>query len=324
MERKNKRTKSVGNGEGSLYYSEKLQCWIYQYYFNNKRKTLTQRKKETVRDFKARVTELKSKLNNGIYIEKSNHTVLTLAEQHIKNKYNDGTISARTYTRSLETLKEIEKTCSNFCNKPIQKVSIEYIEEAKKEIKKYANSSIDKIWQLLYKAFALASSPSRRIITFNIMNDEELKRPISEKQSKPIKALSRQEVKKLNSILDNEEIDHKYRNIVKLQLITAMRIGEVLARSKGDFNKKDFTLNVHNTLTQDDNYNIILGKHTKTYKKQTQIDEGKRYIPLNMPLFAEALEIIKNQYSRKTTNMHNLLFWDYRKNTFINSTEINN
>lgn len=45
MERKNKKTKQVGNGEGSLYYSDKLQKWIYQYYdTNNKRQTLTQRK----------------------------------------------------------------------------------------------------------------------------------------------------------------------------------------------------------------------------------------------------------------------------------------
>ncbi len=30
--RKNKKTKSVGNGEGSLYYSDTLKCWIFQYY----------------------------------------------------------------------------------------------------------------------------------------------------------------------------------------------------------------------------------------------------------------------------------------------------
>ena len=45
---------------GTLYYSEKLQLWIYQYHFNNNRKTLKQRKKETVKDFKARVTKIKN------------------------------------------------------------------------------------------------------------------------------------------------------------------------------------------------------------------------------------------------------------------------
>ena len=57
MERKNKKTKSVGNGEGSLYYSEKLKCWIFQYYdTNGKRQTMKQKKKESTKDFKARVT----------------------------------------------------------------------------------------------------------------------------------------------------------------------------------------------------------------------------------------------------------------------------
>ena len=29
-EKRNSKTKSVGNGEGSLYYSETLKCWVYQ------------------------------------------------------------------------------------------------------------------------------------------------------------------------------------------------------------------------------------------------------------------------------------------------------
>ena len=42
---KNKRTKSVGNGEGTLYYSEKLKIYVFQYYdTNNKRKTVKQHK----------------------------------------------------------------------------------------------------------------------------------------------------------------------------------------------------------------------------------------------------------------------------------------
>ena len=49
-QRRNLKTKSVGNGEGSLYYSETLKCWIYQYYdTSNKRKTMKQRKNETVK-----------------------------------------------------------------------------------------------------------------------------------------------------------------------------------------------------------------------------------------------------------------------------------
>ena len=71
MERKNRKTKSVGNGEGSLYYSEALKCYVHQYFDNNGvRKSIKQKKKETNKQFKDRVAELKVSITNGTYIEK--------------------------------------------------------------------------------------------------------------------------------------------------------------------------------------------------------------------------------------------------------------
>ena len=88
MERKNKKTKSVGNGEGSLYHSETLNRWIFQYYdIKGVRKTIRQKKKESVKDFKARATKIKNELNEGTYISKSIETVVTIAKQHIENKH---------------------------------------------------------------------------------------------------------------------------------------------------------------------------------------------------------------------------------------------
>ena len=296
MGRKNKKTKSVGNGEGSLYYSETLGRWIFQYYdTQGKRQTMKQKKKESVKDFKARATQVKNELNTGTYIAKSTETVVTIAEQYIKNKHADGITSDRSYARDLETLEQIKKTCPNFCNLSIQNVTIKHLEEAKKEIKEYANSTIDKIWCLLGKVFSIACSPSRKILIYNLMLDETLKKPISVKKTKKVKPLNNKELEKLNSILDNEERTHPYRNIVKMQGISGMRIGEVLARSKEDYNKTTKQFNVHNTLTQDEKYHVILGKHTKTYNKKTQIDEGQRYLPLDNNLFRELVEIIEEQ-----------------------------
>ena len=324
MERKNKKTRQVGNGEGSLYKSEKLDCWIFQYYdTNGKRQTMKQKKKESAKDFKARVTKIKNELNTGTYISKSKETVVTIAEQHIENKHTDGITSDRSYARDLETLEQIKKTCSNFCDLPIQNVTIKHLEAAKKEIKEYANSTIDKIWCLLGKVFSIACSPSRKILIYNLMLDETLKKPISVKKTKKVKPLTNKELDKFNSILDNEERNHPYRNIAKMQCISGMRIGEVLARSKEDYNKDTKQFDVHNTLTQDEKYHVVLGKHTKTYNKKTQIDEGQRYLPLDNNLFSELVEIIEEQCNKKTTNIYNLLFWDYEKNTFVTPGEIN-
>ncbi len=284
---------------------------------------MKQRKKESTRDFKARVVEVKNKLNTGTYIEKNNLTIIDIAEQYIEWKHIDGITSDRSYKRDLETLEQIKKACYNFCNIPIQKVSIVDIENAKRNMRKYANSVIGKIWALLRKVFDIACSPSRKILMYNIMLDETLKKPLSEKKSKEVKALTKSEFKKLNNILDNQEREHPYRNVIKMQSISAMRIGEVLARSRNDYNIEAKTFNIHNTLTQDDKYNIILGKHTKTYNKQTQTDKGQRYLPLDNKLFAELVEIIEEQCKKSTNNMYNLLFWDYKRNTFIKPTEVN-
>lgn len=70
---------------------------------------MKQKKKETVKDFKARVTKIKNELNLGTYICKSAETVVTIAKQHIENKHNDGITSGRSYKRDLETLEQIKK-----------------------------------------------------------------------------------------------------------------------------------------------------------------------------------------------------------------------
>lgn len=327
MERKNKKTKQVGNGEGTLYYSETLKRWIFQYYdTNGKRQTMKQKKKESVKDFKARVTQIKNSINNGTYISKSAETVVTLAKHYIELKHEDGTTSARSYGRELSTLKQLEKTCSNFCNLPIQQVTIKHIEEAKKEIKKYSNAVIDKIWQMLHKTFKIACSPSRKILIYNIMEDISLKKPISNTPSKKVKPITKTEYKRLIHVLNNEERNHKYRNILKLHLIAGSRIGETLARSVNDYNEENATFNLWNTLTQDENFHVIWSEHTKTYNKITGIDEGQRFLPLDNPIFSEIADIIKEEKAKKVksiNNVHNVLFWNYEKDFFVTPSEIN-
>lgn len=315
MERKNKKTKSVGNGEGSLYYSETLKCWIYQYVYNGKRKTLKQRKNEQSREFKKRVTSLKSSIDNGNYVETNKDTLLMILERYIEQKNKDGITSDRTYLRDTETLNQIKKTCNNWINKPIQKVTVENIEDSKENMRKYSNSTIDKIWISLKKGFKIAYS--RRKISYNIMEDETLTKPISKKAAKVVTALSKKEEKKLIKILISNK--HKYNNILLLQLYTGMRIGEVLALSKDCINFKNNTITVYRTITRNIHGKAILGEHTKTFDKKTGIDNGKRTFTMK----SNVKEIIQKIYSNKITNINNLLFWDYNKNFFITDGEVN-
>lgn len=311
--------KSKGNGEGTIYVSSKTGLYVGQYVIDGKRKSVYQKKNEKAGDFKARFNKIIISITDGTYISKSSETLETIIERHIEQKNKDGITSTNSYKRDKETLEQIKKCCSNFIYKPVQKVTLYDIEKSKEKMKQYKKSGIDRAWRLLFKGFRIASSPSNRLIPYNIMDDENLKKPVSEKITEKVKPLTVAEEKRLNEILDNEERNHPYRNIVKLELITAMRIGEALARSINNIDKENKKLLINNTLTEDTDGTVILGKHTKTFNKTTGIDEGIR----NFPISKEIDEIISEQTKDNITNIYGLLFWDYEKNTFISPKEIN-
>lgn len=318
MERRNKNVKQKGNGEGTIYYSQTLNKWVAQYIEpSGKRRTIKQRRNEKVSDFKKRFYNAQSRINQGFYIEKNTETFIEILNRHVEQKHDDGTTGDSAYLRDLKTVKLIKNTCENFMNKPIQKITAEDIEYAKKYMRVYAQSSIDKAWRLINKVFKICIG--RRRIIFNPLDDETLTKPISIKDKKEVRALSIKEQIRLEDVLDHKVRKHKYRNIAKLQLNTGMRIGEVLARIKSDVNLKNNKLKVDTTLTVDEKGNIILGKHTKTYDRKTGIDHGKRFLFMS----ADTREIIIEEINKKITNIYGLLFWDYKNNTFISYNEIN-
>ena len=302
---------------GTIYKSSRTGLYVGQYMIDYKRHSVYQKKNEKIGDFKKRFNNILASINNGTYIEKTNETLYEILKNYIEQKFMDGITSQSSYLRDKETLSEVEKTCSNFVYKSIQKISIEDIEKAKTNMRKYSQSIIDKIWILLRKGFKIAYS--RRKLAYNVMENETLTKPFSEKEKKKVDALDDKEFKKLNKILDDKERNHKYRNVVKMQLETGMRIGETLARSIFNIDLKNRKMVIDSTLTKDKNGKVILGKHTKTYNKRTGIDFGKRTIFINDTVF----EIINEQIKTGISNINGLLFWDYDNNNFVSYNEIN-
>lgn len=310
---------------GTIYYSETLQKWVAQYTdLDGKRKTITQRKNEKVSDFKKRFANIMNEINNGTYISRNNISLYEILDSYIENNYKTGIIADRTYLRNKETLKLLKTCCKNFINKPIQKVILNdikislpnFIENEtttkktnEKVIKIYSQNTIDKLYAMLKRGFKIAFS--ERIILFNLMDNENLKKPKAKKELPKVEALSIEEQKNLVSILENST--YKYRDIILLALFTGMRIGEVLAITNNNIDLKDNTIKVERTLTRDKNDKVILGNTTKTKK-------GKRTIYLSN----NAISVLKRiTLSNTVTNIYNLIFYDYEKNTFITPTEIN-
>lgn len=325
MERRNRKVKERGNGEGTLYFSKALNCYVAQYIDpSGKRKTLKQKKSEKVGEFKSRFNNIVVSISNGSYISPSTTSLYNILKDYIDNKYNIGIIGDRSYIRNMETLKLLKKCCSNFIDKPVQKVivsdikkslpnfiELKYINSKTKEnvIKVYSQNIIDKLYTLLNKGFKIAFS--ERIIVFNPMENENIKKPKAKKEMPKVEALTIDEQRKLIDIL--KQSSHKYKNIILLALYTGIRIGEVLAITRDNINLKENTLTVEKTLTRDKNDKVILGKTTKT---QT----GKRTIFLNNNTIPILKEILQNNLF----NTYNLIFYDYEKNTFITPNEINN
>lgn len=309
--------KEKGNGEGTIYKSSKTGLYIGQYVYDGKRHSVYQKKKEKIGDFKKRFNDILSSINTGTYIKKNNDTFISILEKHIEQKYKDDLISPSSYIRDCATKKQIEKTCSNFTNKPIQKITIDDIQYSKDNIRNYADNTINKIWRMINKTFNIAIS--RRLIVFNPLSDENLVKPISKITTDKVKALSSAEETKLLDYLDSIEGYSQYKYIVLLQLNTGMRIGEILSLSYDSINLKENTITVSRTLTKDEDNKFILGQHTKTYDRKHRIDKGKRTFPMTQTTRNIVTEILK----QKITNINNLLFWDYSKDSFILPKRIN-
>lgn len=315
--------KVKGNGEGTLYWSETLQKWVGQITKKDgHRMTLTQKKNEKASDFKKRYYATHAEVTNGTYIEKCKDTCHSILEKYIEQKHIDGKTGDRSYLRDLETLKQIETTCSNWINKPISEVTSDDIEQSKKNIRKYKNNTINKIWLHINKIFKIGIA--RRKIIFNPMLDETLTKPISLQETEPIEALTKIEEEKFISLI--EQSGHKYTDILLLQLYTGARIGEILALTKDCVDLKNNTLKIYRTITRSfivkNGKRIekrVLGNHTKTYDKTTGIDKGKRTFPMT----PKVREIIMRLMNNKLNNMDNLLFYDYRKNQIICDNSVN-
>lgn len=288
MERKNKKTKSVGNGEGSLYYSETLKCWIFQYVYNGKRKTLKQRKKECVKDFKARVTKIKNDINTGSYINSNHETMYSLGLEIVENKFKRNKISEASYSRELKTLDHIKY--SYIKNIKIQKITYSQLQIFIDDKKKYANSYIDKIYEMLGRIFKEALKRDY-IVKNPLLNVEK---PKSEKDDKKIESFTIEEQQSFLNVLYKDE---QYRDIFIIALYTGMRMGEILALKKDDIDFKEKTIHIKRSLTKDVNGNPVLGNKTKTYN-------SIRDIPITT-LFEKEL---KHAVKTMNLNIYNLLF----------------
>lgn len=253
--------KRRSKGDGSIYFDEKRGLYIGQITlgYDDRGK----RKRKTV--YGSTKTEVKNKLKNveyqvytGTFVDKSEITIYHLTKQILDDRLNQNEIKPSTYYRHLQTLKELH---------PLSGYSVQDTNEA--QIKAffgarlhYSQSVIKKMFEMLNRSFSEAVR--LKIIKENPM--AYMKKPNSKKQTVKVRALTKQEQKKLIEILLTEDINYSQQML--LSLATGMRMGEVNALSVEDVNFAFNKITVKRTISRGEKGEAVLSDTTKTYAGQ--------------------------------------------------------
>ena len=271
------------------------------------RKEITQRKNESSKEFDKRFTKLKLAMQNGTYKEKSKKTHLDILKEFVEQQYKTNEVKEGTYGGNLETIKSVERLCSNFVNKPIQKIDVADILKALPNLKTYSQSRINKIYRYIQKPFEIAIS--ERLIDFNPMNSMSIKKPKSIQKQEKQEGLTIEEREKMLDVL--KESNSKYKNVILLQYYTGMRIGEVLCLHYDDLDFVNKKIHINRTMTKDKNNKPIEGKTTKTSRSHRTID-----------MLKDAEKILKDEIFKKR-NINGLLFYDTERNCLYTQQGVN-
>lgn len=277
-----------GNGEGTIYYSEKLNKWVGQFVAGRKNNGSINRKSvygNTRKEVKEKMTQKLAEIQNSTFIEKSDITLMQIIKLSNEEKFKLNKIKGSTYNRILYTSKIIEKL--DIANMPIQKITRKDLNNSLTEIGDYSQSVINKIYQIIAQAFNYALL-SEYIYKNPFLIKGNIIKPNSSKEKKKVIALTLSEEKQFLKALESSDIKSKV--ILYIAIFSGMRIGEILALKNKDIDLKNKLIYVNKSLTVDENGKVITGS-TKTYA-------GTRDVPI--------LDILYNALKNLSFNNENI------------------
>lgn len=304
--------KRAERGSGSLRLKDNGK---YEYrvtykdqYGNSRRKTFTSYYEDECYEM---CDEFMKNIERSNYLVRSNATIPDLVETYLQRRLDMNHMQIQGYHRSMETLEIIRK--SFLGRMPIQDVSKSDIHAFLRTITSYADSTIEKIFLQLKKAFVLATS--KNIIDTNLMLDDEIVRPKSKKETKAVVSFTQDEQRIFLEELEAHKVPayrNNYKNQILLSLNTGMRMGEVNALKKEDINFRRKIIKVRRTISLGEKSRPFLNDKPKT-------DAGKRDIPFTDEVESLLREIIKESKS----NPDGLLFYDHNKMGLITTNQVN-
>ena len=115
-----------GNGEGSIYYSDKLNRWVGQFTAGVKTNGTANRKSvygKTRKEVAEKITKALNEIKEHTFVDKSDITLEYLINEHIEDKYNANKVSPVTYLRDKESLKRIKNSGYDLTTMQVQKIT---------------------------------------------------------------------------------------------------------------------------------------------------------------------------------------------------------
>lgn len=246
-------------GEGSIF-KRTINGKTY-WYATYGLKNTTQKKTfsgKTQQEVQKKLRDFIKDYENGIYIEKSDVTLIELIAELSRAKFELNQISAATYKRNKEAEKIVSKM--KIADMKICEIENEDIQESLKNLISYSKSVIEKVKVCISGAFDIAVV--RKIIPANPFKVKgSIIVPKSLKKTAKVEALTFEEQSLfLKQLKDYEE---PFRTILYVLIYTGMRVGEVLALTRDDI--KENYISVNKTLTKNEFDKVVLGDKTKTY-----------------------------------------------------------
>jgi integrase len=265
MPKKNKRL----NGDGSFSWRENKKRWEYkvtlpdQYDADGKpiRKSFYGKTQEECRK---KAKEAINVLETGTPFSMSEITIEQMAIRICEEKLNDGTTQPHVYARNMEAVKRLAPIGKT----PLSKANPVMLKSFLMSQRFYSNSIIKKTYQMLGRVFREAVGEG--IIVKNPMFG--VKQPKSEKPNVDVRALTKDEQKKLVRVLLTEDIE--YAEPMLLSLFTGMRMGEVLALQVCDVDFRLKLIRICKTVSRDAKGNPFVNTQTKTEAGMRDIRVG--------------------------------------------------
>lgn len=302
-----------GNSTGYVFFNKQRKKWNAQYYEYNVKTGISKPKTKSFdseEEANKYLSTIMYQKDNPLYIKNNGIPICEMMKLDLKLKYDTNQISATQFSRVSRTIGSIEKT--KLGKKNIDEITTSELQEEMNSFKYLSNSSISKIYQLYSRAFK--SAIDKGYLMRNPMSN--VIKPRSTKEDKTVRALTVEEQQAFTDYLLSKDLSKcRYRNVFLIQMYMGLRCGETLALTTHDIDLRSKTINVHRTLTMDENNQVIMGETTKTYA-------GKRTLPIPSQIYKYILEQMQVADTQEN-NEEKLLFKPdnakYTRRTNVNS-----